>query len=82
MAKLTIEFDMFEEKSEYQMALKGIDLVCALSDIGEELRRLDKYGDRETMKEFADADAMLDHIREAYYEILQKRDVQGVLNDA
>lgn len=45
MAKITLEFDLLEEKSEYEMALHGGDYYCALHDIERWLRDLLKYND-------------------------------------
>lgn len=49
MPKAILEFNLPEERPEYDLAIRGIDYSIALSEYANWLRGLHKYTDKETI---------------------------------
>lgn len=64
MAKVTIEFDLMEEKDEYETYLCAPKLRIALTDIHEEIRNYLKYRDENECEDVLNAinDIILDGV--------------------
>ena len=71
MAKVTLEFDAFEEQREAAHAVNGLKYYCALSEIEVVLRNKLKYGPLTT-----DQETILLEVRDRFYEI-----TEGLLDD-
>ena len=71
MAKVTLEFDAFEEQREAAHAVNGLKYYCALSEIEVVLRNKLKYGPLTT-----DQENILLEVRDKFYEI-----TEGLLDD-
>ena len=74
--KATFEFDLLEEREEYQIYAQAHRLHSAMWDFSQEvLRRLDKYGYFEN-REMTDEEAkIVEYIREEFYRILRDNEV-------
>lgn len=70
--KATLEFDLLEEQSCFDAALRGGAYKAALDEIWNELRRLSKYSD---LSEFSETSFLLDHIKEKYIEIMKDYEI-------
>ena len=57
--KARLEFDLPEEREEFEINRKAADLYVNLSDIAEQIRRWRKHGHR-----FKDAEELLDALWE------------------
>lgn len=64
----TLRFNLPEEGTEYEMASSANKYYCALSDIEDFLRRLDKYGD-DGFK------FNIENVRKKFYDILAENEV-------
>jgi hypothetical protein len=56
--KATLEFDLPEEREEFELASNGIRWMCVLNDVDETLRSCIKHG-----HEFKSVDDALERIR-------------------
>jgi hypothetical protein len=68
MAKVTIEFDTFEEADEIRNALDGYKWKLAMWDLDQKLRSITKYGESLIQDEASEievdvANAMRDELR-------------------
>jgi hypothetical protein len=68
MAKVTIEFDTFEEAEEIRSALDGYKWKIAMWDLDQKLRSITKYGESLIQDEASEieqeiASAMRDELR-------------------
>ena len=61
----TLEFRLPEEREEFEVTRKALDLYFVLYDFSEELRDRVKYGGREDLQE----------IRDLLYEKMEERGV-------
>ena len=68
--KATIEFNLPEDKYEYDLANKSSSLLSCLMEFEQEIRKIYKYEDlKENQLE------IVEKIREKYYEILQDNEI-------
>lgn len=68
--KATIEFNLPEEDAEFYCATKGTEMLNALWEIQQELRKIWKY------EELSDGQyEMIERIRESFNSILQDNDI-------
>ena len=68
--KATIEFNLPEDDAEFYCATKGTDMLNALWEIQQELRKLYKY------EELNDEQfKMVERIRDSFHAILEHNDV-------
>jgi len=74
MAKVTLEFDMFEEANELKAAMNGSKVQCAISDFYEfSIRKRLKYeSDSYTKKELE----LIEQIKKEFFEALDGHDVK------
>jgi hypothetical protein len=68
--KATLEFNLPEDQADFDLAVQGGKLYCALWDISQELRTLYKYEELDE-KEWA----MVERIRDKFYEILNDHQI-------
>ena len=68
--KATLEFNLPEDDAEFYCATKGTDMLNALWEIQQELRKLWKY---EELNQ--DEWNMVEKIRDSFHDILQRNDV-------
>lgn len=68
--KAILEFNLPEDDAEFYYATKATDMVNALWEIQQELRKLWKY---EELNE--DEWQMVERIRDSFYEIIQQNNV-------
>jgi hypothetical protein len=67
MAKLILEFDLHEDREEYEYALNGVKYSIVLSEIDNWLRGLSKYTDQETVS--------IDEVRSKIHQELEERGI-------
>jgi hypothetical protein len=68
--KATIEFNLPEDKYEYDLANKSSSLLSCLMEFEQEIRKIYKYEDlKENQLE------IVEKIREKFYEILQDNEI-------
>jgi hypothetical protein len=72
MPKILIEFNLPEEKEEYEVYSKAMDMHSALWEYSQDvLRKLDKYGYHPSGRELTEEEAkIVGLIREEFYRIL------------
>ena len=68
--KATIEFNLPEDKYEYDLANKSSSLLSCLMEFEQEIRKIYKY---EYLKE--NQLEIVEKIREKFYEILQDNEI-------
>ena len=68
--KATIEFNLPEDKYEYDLANKSSSLLSCLMEFEQEIRKIYKY---ENLKE--NQLEIVEKIREKFYEILQDNEI-------
>lgn len=68
--KATLEFNLPEDDAEFYCATKGTDMLNALWEIQQELRKLWKY---EELNQ--DEWNMVEKIRDSFHDILQRNDI-------
>lgn len=73
MPKAILEFNLPEEREEYEMAVKGVDYHIALSDFDNHLRAIVKYGDSEYTDE---QQAFAQVLRDKLWEIMNDRELK------
>jgi hypothetical protein len=64
MAKVTIEFDSFEDKEEMESALNGAKWKMLVWDLDQHLRTELKYNDTITGKVYEALEKVRDHLHE------------------
>lgn len=64
--KVTIEFNLPEERYEYLQSVHMGDAFCALDEIRNQLRTWTKHG-----HEFKTADECLDAVRDMFYSAIE-----------
>lgn len=64
-----------ETKGDALMLLHSVDMYLSLTDLGEELRRLDRY---EELGE--EARTVVEKLREFYYSTLSDRGISALIN--
>ena len=69
--KATLEFNLPEDKHEWDNAVRSDAMYAALWDISQELRTMWKYKEYKTEEEFA----IVDSIRDKFYEILNEHSI-------
>lgn len=69
--KATLEFNLPEDKHEWDNAVKADAMYAALWDLSQEFRRMCKYQTFETNEEYAIVEA----IRDKFYEILNENEI-------
>jgi hypothetical protein len=69
--KATIEFNLPEDKYEWENAIRADAMYCALWDLSQELRTMWKYQEYKTNEEYA----IVDSIRDKFYEILNEHSI-------
>jgi predicted nucleotidyltransferase len=69
--KATLEFNLPEDQADFDLAIQGGNMYCALWDISQELRTLYKYEELDE-KEWA----MVERIRDKFYEILDENQIK------
>lgn len=68
--KATIEFNLPEDKYEYDLANKSSSLLSCIMEFEQEIRKIYKYEDlKENQLE------IVEKIREKFYEILQDNEI-------
>ena len=68
--KATIEFNLPEDKYEYDLANKSSSLLSCIIELEMEIKRLNKYEDlKKNQLE------IVEKIREKFYEILQDNEI-------
>jgi hypothetical protein len=67
MSKVTLTFNIPEEREEMQYALHGVEYSIVLSDLDNWLRAMTKYQDIETVE--------VDKVRDKLRELLSERDL-------
>jgi hypothetical protein len=68
MAKLTLEFDLIEEKQEYEYALNGVKYSLVISEVDNWLRDLIKYQNKETIS--------IQEVRDKLHEYLNSYNIE------
>jgi predicted nucleotidyltransferase len=68
--KATLEFNLPEDQADFDLAIQGGNMYCALWDISQELRTLYKYEELDE-KEWA----MVERIRNKFYDILNDHQI-------
>ena len=69
--KATIEFNLPEDKYEWENAIRADAMFCALWDLSQELRTMWKYQQYQTEEEYA----IVESIRDKFYEILSEHNI-------
>ena len=69
--KATLEFQLPEDKHEWDNAVKADAMYSALWDLSQELRTMWKYQEYKTEEEYAIVEA----IRDKFYEILNEHSI-------
>ena len=69
--KATLEFNLPEDKIEWENVVKADDMYAALWDICQDLRVRWKYHEYQTEEEFA----IVESIRDKFYEILNDHNI-------
>jgi len=76
MPKVTMEFDLPEEKEEFNLAYKGIDYSVALVRVHNELLRPHrKHGYGEPILDDENAYAIIERLEEKFFSILEDEEV-------
>ena len=70
--KAILEFNLPEDNVDYYMAFNGADYHVALTDIEEVLRQNVKYN---SMKFNENQIVAIEHIRNAFYDIINNRNI-------
>ena len=70
MPKVTIEFNLPEDQSYYDVVNQSPRMLALLWDLSQKLRSWQKYG-----HDFKDANDALDKIREEFYKLINEHDV-------
>ena len=68
--KATLEFNLPDDKNEWENAMRADAMFCALWDVQQELRRLWKYEEL-TEEQFK----MVERIRDSFHDILQRNNI-------
>jgi hypothetical protein len=69
--KATIEFNLPEDKYEWDNAIRADAMYLALWDLSQELRSMWKYKEYKTEEEYA----IVETIRDKFYEILNQHNI-------
>ncbi len=69
--KATLEFNLPEDKYEWENAIQADAMFCALWDLSQELRTMWKYQQYQREEEYA----IVESIRDKFYIILQEHNV-------
>ena len=69
--KATLEYNLPEDKHEWDNAVKADAMYAALWDFSQELRTMWKYQEYQTEDEYA----LVDSIRDKFYEILNEHNI-------
>jgi len=67
MPKITVNFDLPEEQSEYDTFNNARNYYCALWDLSQQLRQWYKYDDRDSIS--------IEELQNKFYEILDDNKV-------
>ena len=70
MPKVTFEFDLPEEQTEYEIASQANHMHSFLWDFSQQLRAWQKYS-----HDFKDADDALNKIREEFYRLINDNQI-------
>jgi hypothetical protein len=69
--KATLEYNLPEDKHDFDLAIQGATMYSALWDISQELRTLWKY------EELSEEEwKMVERIRDKFYEILDENQIK------
>lgn len=66
--KSILEFNLPEDKDDFDMAVKAPNYYNALWDLSNKIRGLDKYEDKESIT--------IDELRKLFYDTLEDNDIQ------
>ena len=72
--KAILEFNLPEDKEEYDTASKGMDWALLAWDIDQSIRTLAK--NIESENRFLDGEQALEHIREKLHDIMEEKGLQ------
>jgi hypothetical protein len=65
--KATLEFNLPEDREEYEMHTQASDLYLAISDLQSMIRQIDRYEDKREIS--------IETIRKKFWETLRERKV-------
>ena len=69
--KAILEFNLPDDKNEWENAMRADAMFCALFDLSQELRTMWKYQQYQTEEEYA----IVETIRDKFYEILNQNNI-------
>lgn len=78
MPKVTLQFNLPEEKQDAEVAQKAWDLVIVLSEMDNYLRAINKYG-HEDFKDPSSCEAA-QKIRDKLWELLNNRNIGELIH--
>lgn len=76
MPKLTLEYDTFEEREDYETALNGWKYRIILWDFDQTLRAIVKYGAANGKTYDEKQCALIDELRDELWELLNERHIE------